>query len=77
MDIGVSFIGYKEPGGWIFRVALFSAKAKRLRLCPLYVCILGNTGIISLSFNSLSKCKVIFLETQEIVKDLSRNYHCQ
>jgi hypothetical protein len=76
VNIGVSFIGYKEAGCWISRVAVFSAKAKRLRLCPLYVSILGNTEKIFLSFNSLSNCKVILLETQEIVENLSRNYHC-
>jgi len=77
VDIGVSFIGYKEAGGWISRFALFSAKRKRLKPCPLYVSIRGNTEKISLSFNSLSNCKIISLETQEILEDLSRNYHCQ
>jgi hypothetical protein len=77
VDIGFSFIGYEEAGGWISRVALFSAKRKKLLLCPLYVSILGNTEKIFLSFNSLWNCKVISLETQEILEDLSRNYHCQ
>jgi hypothetical protein len=76
VGIGVSFIGHKLARGWISRV-LFSAEAKRLKMCPLYVSILRNTENITLSFNSLSNCGVILLETQKILEDLLRNYHCQ
>ena len=75
MRTGISFVGNKVAGGWISRVALFSAEVKRLKRCPLYVSILRNTEMISLSFNSLSNCEVILLETQEILEDLLRNYH--
>lgn len=75
VGIGGSFIGHKLAGGWISWVAVFSAEAKRLKLCHVYVCILRNTENITLSFNSLSICEVILLETQEILENLLRNYH--
>jgi hypothetical protein len=76
VGIGVSFIGCNVAGSWISRV-VFSAEAKRLKLCHLYVSILRCTEKITLSFNSLSDCEVILLETQEILEDLLRNYHCR